>query len=712
MGGCTCHAQMSFVLSIVHSGAIRRKGLNAAVVILFRNIAVMFLLSSITSSRASSAWTSGCCSTVAFLAPSIGWKYSRTPGTCTTVLWRQLASSKESTTTNQDNIDKRIFRGDWRSSEFATHVVAGTEALTIAHAISTVLEIPHSHHVDNDEWMKTTSTTPGEELSAQQLLHLGAVWFLPNGAKTESTKPTRLNLSNATQLLNEGDYVRIHPNPRRFTDVYKYTWDAFHPTLLATNGSSSTTTTTTTNDKPGVLIDNKSPHFLLIDKPANVPVHSTVDNAIENVVHLIQNTRNGTYTSTPQRLDQNTSGLFVVATSKLFAAYYALLLRKKTIFHLDKENEMEERTVYKKYKCLVCLLQDPLDTTWTMASAVAQLKSYDLLRHYLEPSIRAPKHYAKEPPTPQPQPPNDDNTMNSPMWAESLMKIVHVGDPCALVATPGETLALDLYKTKETMPPHLVGVVEVQVELLTGRTHQIRGQLSAEGFPLVGDAQYGGATPVLGYTDFQPSEQLALQCCELEFLDPDIVLNKWGEEIMTPSDRWNKYRLETGWWTPFIEKYHQSKGSSETTSSADLQRAMDMGKSSMETSSIMSATCIDTTLLPPMISLAPGSHKYVLIKAKTNDGKEFWFVKSASPCTCGGPYHVDVAKDLVDSLESRGFQVQVTGGGRIMYDESKLNATVFGFSYGFGRGDHIKAASLISENSDISATYDLSTDLY
>jgi 23S rRNA-/tRNA-specific pseudouridylate synthase len=35
------------------------------------------------------------------------------------------------------------------------------------------------------------------------------------------------------------------------------------------------------------------------------------------------------YVATPQRLDQNTTGLLVVATKKSFAAYFAKLLRTK-----------------------------------------------------------------------------------------------------------------------------------------------------------------------------------------------------------------------------------------------------------------------------------------------------------------------------------------------------------------------------------------------
>jgi 23S rRNA-/tRNA-specific pseudouridylate synthase len=79
----------------------------------------------------------------------------------------------------------------------------------------------------------------------------------------------------------------------------------------------------------------------------------------------------------------------------------------------------------------------------------------------------------------------------------------------------------------DQMPPQCTGVVEVEVELMTGRSHQIRGQLSALGFPLCGDAMYGGLTSLNDTVRDQPqdlreghkdgymnSEQLALQCCK------------------------------------------------------------------------------------------------------------------------------------------------------------------------------------------------------
>jgi 23S rRNA-/tRNA-specific pseudouridylate synthase len=600
---------------------------------------------------------------------------------------RRLRSKRYVASVPTKAVEENQWRGDWKASDFATHLVAGTDSPTIGQAIASVLDLPSTS--DANEVEDIFPVDPSAKLSAVDLLHVGAVWFAPAGVPlTSGAKPTRLTRANATKILNEGDYLRIHQNPRRFPDVYKYTWDEFHPTITDKNGY-----------KPGVIIDRK-PNFLIIDKPANVPVHPTVDNAIENVAHIIQMTRNGGYSTTPQRLDQNTSGLFVVATTKTFASYFAKLLSNKTHDYLDtdKVTVTSDQTIHKRYRCLVCLKEDPNDPSWSVASAVAQLKSYDVLRHYLEPSIRAPKNFARVP--------------GNSTWAESLMRIVTVGEPCALVGSPSaEALKSALWI--DSMPELVVGVVELEVELLTGRTHQIRGQFCAEGFPLVGDAQYGGAIPVPGYTEFVPSEQLALQCCELEFLDPDVSVVKYdGTEGSTPSDRWNRYRLDRSWWTPVIETFRQSAATDLTTSSADLQGATALSTLPVDMLAPTGNVASGEISLPPRVSLSPGSLKYVLIKATMTDQADLWFVKSESPSKCGGPYHANVAKELVEWLAALGFKAEITGGGRIMYDPSKQTAKVFGFSYGFGRGDHIKAAELISEHSDILATYDLSPGLY
>jgi hypothetical protein len=89
-----------------------------------------------------------------------------------------------------------------------------------------------------------------------------------------------------------------------------------------------------------------------------------------------------------------------------------------------------------------------------------------------------------------------------------------------------------------------------------------------------------------------------------------------------------------------------------------------------------------------------------------------WCVKSASAKECGGPYHSNVAEELMECIEAAGYDnAVVTGGGRIDYVQDSATAHVYGFSYGFGKGDHAKAAELIAQ-SGIMATYDNSNALY
>ena len=67
--------------------------------------------------------------------------------------------------------------------------------------------------------------------------------------------------------------------------------------------------------------------------------------------------------------------------------------------------------------------------------------------------------------------------------------------------------ALLRYETLQQLP----GFSLVRVELLTGRSHQIRVQFASRGFPLLGDGRYGGARREL---------PLALYSAELSFPHP------------------------------------------------------------------------------------------------------------------------------------------------------------------------------------------------
>jgi hypothetical protein len=368
-----------------------------------------------------------------------------------------------------------------------------------------------------------------------------------------------------------------------------------------------------------------------------------------------------------------------------------------------------ESAIHKLYKCLVCIQAPTEDSQdqmpWSVQGAYQHLQSLkgQVVRHYLEPSIRAPKRFVETPPV-----------VTDAAWPECLLRIRNVGSICALIGnTPGKKLSEALWQAEDALPDHCQAVAEVEIELLTGRTHQIRGQLAAMGYPLVGDAQYGGAKPIdMVYGIYATYPKLALQCCQLEFLDPDITVKEDGDLLLTRSKRWNSFRLDSAWWSSAMDVFTNAQqnilGEDATTSIHDVAPSV------VHPAQSSSDKPPRRDLLPPRIQLSPGKNKYVLIKATHPDEtQEEWFVKSASPSECGGPYHANVAQDLREWIVAAGYKVFVTGGGRIDYRPELKKAVVYGFSYGFGKGDHVKAAKLINEFiGDIEATYDYSDELY
>ena len=300
-----------------------------------------------------------------------------------------------------------------------------------------------------------------------------------------------------------------------------------------------------------------------------------------------------------------------------------------------------------------------------------------------------------------------------------------MGDAFPVVGSEAATkLSNALWEEEGSKPPECVAVVEVEIELLTGRTHQIRGQMSAEGFPLVGDIGYGGAlsTPPIprGKDSITKSikvpEKLALQCCQLEFIEPKYHRNKKDELVGVPSDTWKTFRLERAFWTPLLESY---SASTENESEAIFSRSDEEDARKLRNVAPVFDVDADTRSgdemavhLPQRVKLSPGKNKYVVIEAISRSGETLQFIRSASPSECGGPYHADVARDVVRELTLLGYSCSVTGGGRIDYVAP--HAHVYGFSYGFGKGDHELVAKIIEEESEEEtyATFDNSDGLY
>lgn len=599
------------------------------------------------------------------------------------------------------------------------------------------------------------------QLRPVELLALGSIWYLPEDAPRDpglGVKPMRLEAKHLTCTLKPGDYLRVHHTPRRFPEVHNVDWSKI---VNESNFKES---------HPGVIVhEDVDKGYMVINKPAGVPVHPTVDNILENVVSAVgrailarmnfnstiynstdcneslavdnkltswkyqkgnhqQKKKNKEvdpliYVATPQRLDHNTSGLFVVATKKEFAAYFAKLLRVKTEAHLrtgasNKTSSEIVGNVHKRYRCLVCIQhgsgKNENGIPVSLGEEVERLQQFAsdkaIIRHWLEPNFRAPHVFSEE---------------YSKDWLECLLRITRVGKVIP-VDDSCELSKLLWRSDKAKMPPRCKAIAELEVELMTGRAHQIRGQLSAMGFPICGDAVYGGiaccenTSPPQQHTEtriieeqnkrYTNSEQLALQCCELQFPDVDYSINKKGDIVSVPSERFNKFRLETAWWTPFLSEDHGSF-SSMTTNLDDLSVASTMRRrSSSNESNNKQEKNHDKDI--PTVQLSVGANKYVIIKATSSGSKEVkWFVKSATPEECGGPYHADVARGLLKDLSSANYDTVVCGGGRINYDAVNNVAHVYGFSYGFGKGDH-EYVSLLIENEGINATYDDSDVLY
>lgn len=636
------------------------------------------------------------------------------------------------------------------NTSFFTHVLIQEDGMAVPHAIcksvGTLVQQEAAAAVD-----EASIVLPQQEqrLTPSQLLGLGSIWYMPadevehnnNRSPDEPHslmyKPQRLNLANRTMTLRKGDYLRIHHTPRRFTKVYDQDWSGSHACKKANNSTDDPPTM-----KPKIIV-HQGDGFWIINKPPLVPVHATVDNSLENVVQQLQihNTKKD-YVTTTQRIDINTSGLLVVATKPEFAAYFAQLLRRKTK-HIKKQQSNSTSTsqkttgkatrhsgkdttnIQKEYKCLVCIDQN--DTTSSIVDSWQLLKNLEgsIVRHYLESSDRAPKRFEIAPPLAGIE--NDDESK----WLECLLKVQQVS-PLIPIPTPDSPLAQALWAQQPTtnIPPNTKAVCEVEIQLLTGRTHQIRGQLSKLGFPIVGDEHYGGAIssesnngePV--NKNEQNVQLLALQCCQIGFWDANYeqVWNKKRQREInqgSPSDRWVSAELRAAWWNPHL--IMAAAVNDKATSTEDLALLATQKEDMNNTNETSSPAKLDlgrVDLLPPRVQLSPGKHKYVLIKviADVEEAGAYWFVKSASPKDCGGPYHANVAQDMIEWIDAAGYSnIQVTGGGRIDYDPDRRRAHVYGFSYGFGKGDHARVAKLIEESDDdaaISATYDNSNSLY
>ena len=86
------------------------------------------------------------------------------------------------------------------------------------------------------------------------------------------------------------------------------------------------------------------------------------------------------------------------------------------------------------------------------------------------------------------------------------------GERRRVTKDPNGKPALTIFRVVNEFHVSRQSVSELNVEIETGRTHQIRAHMAAAGHPLIGDELYGGTTEIL--------KRPALHCSRIEFLTP------------------------------------------------------------------------------------------------------------------------------------------------------------------------------------------------
>lgn len=371
--------------------------------------------------------------------------------------------------------------------------------------------------------MKSLARKNGNvSFEAKELCKLGAVWVLPFENQEHPQNPPKWCRECCLQYPVEAEStVRLHSRPARFPS----------------------------SKNVAVIHDDKELGFLVLNKPGGCPSHATVDNGVENALATIQ--RHYTYASLPQRLDIETSGLLLVSTKKRFATYISRLLEKKTADCSEESNSAattSDMAITKKYRCLVIVAKDGME-------GYKKLQHFhstgQILTHYLDPQSSAPKHFQHSVPA---------NTRNK--WQRCELRLTGLSQLYSIQSSnhPIEDAACRTLATAlcgDRPLPNAASIVQVEVELLTGRTHQIRGQLSAMGTPIVGDPLYGGGDQsVLQNSSDRDSNRMALQCYALQFPQPTT---SDGHKSWQTSNSQCRFFLELAWWTEHLQAYEKQK---------------------------------------------------------------------------------------------------------------------------------------------------------
>ena len=329
-------------------------------------------------------------------------------------------------------------------------------------------------HIPGDDVDETTVT---------QLVRIGAVYAAdvpPPKDKTgvrRSLRPARVN--SPDRALPNGAYVRVHVHPKRFPAAVACDW--------------------------GGRIIARGRDWVAVDKPPGVPAGPSLDNATECATYRVAGALRrlettddddeeeeeeeedddneeghswwggdgdgdgdgGPTPTTTHRLDVATSGVLVLARRSSFAAEFNDALRR--------------RRVTKTYECVT-----------------ARAVPVGVLEHWTEESSKREGPARFEMRELEPGDPRWRDVVHSDGKHSDDAFVTPDGRKLCVLRVLGCEEAVGLTKrlTKrlsgEAKEAGEASFYASTIELVTGRTHQIRAQLAAIGCPILGDVLYGG----------------------------------------------------------------------------------------------------------------------------------------------------------------------------------------------------------------------------
>ena len=413
--------------------------------------------------------------------------------------------------------------------------------------------------------------------------------------------------------------------------------------------------------------------FAILNKPSGLPTHATVENGTENVLYQYQHyhrTRTSSqhqepqkfYASLPQRLDTETSGLLLIATSFPFASFISKVIENKSKVvrntNTTTTTNIHTPDLYKKYRCVV---RFDSERTWKeIHTKYSQsCRNHTIMEHYVDINSNAPKTFVSILPRTPPATPvvvvaaaaatggatvaatgaattttkttmdgttittTEDETSeipatvgtvaatattpqrrrSCPKWQSCRLKILAMTTPLRIIPgrpshsnsrttsaassflpRTGSSAVVASAAASSALPPFYIS--EFEIELLTGRTHQIRGQLAAVGCPIIGDPLYGGGSSgclnnttknnntnndSCNYSSRRPhtvssstgNNQMALQCCQLSFfIDNNNIIDQTKKKKNTRTKRDKKF-------SPLLKTYQNGTTSSSSYENGD-----------------------------------------------------------------------------------------------------------------------------------------------